>query len=41
MNILAIRGEMKKILELIKKLNALPLKYIRPTLTVPGEEIPK
>jgi CopG family nickel-responsive transcriptional regulator len=41
MNILAVRGEMKKILELLKKLNALPLKYIRPTLTVPGEEIPK
>jgi CopG family nickel-responsive transcriptional regulator len=40
MNILAIRGEMRNIMDLIKKLNALPLKYIRPTLTVPGEEIP-
>jgi CopG family nickel-responsive transcriptional regulator len=40
MNILAIRGEMKSIMDLIKELNTLPLKYIRPTLTVPGEEIP-
>ncbi|MCK5588247.1 MAG: nickel-responsive transcriptional regulator NikR [Candidatus Lokiarchaeota archaeon] len=41
MNILAVRGDMGQIKKLINKLNALPLKYIRPTLTVPGEEIPK
>lgn len=41
MNILAVRGNMEQIKDLLSKLNALPLKYIRPTLTVPGEEIPK
>ncbi|MFX1520730.1 MAG: nickel-responsive transcriptional regulator NikR [Promethearchaeota archaeon] len=41
MNILAVRGNMEKIKKLVTELNALPLKYIRPTLTMPGEEIPK
>jgi CopG family nickel-responsive transcriptional regulator len=41
MNVLTVRGDMEQIKKLIAELNALPLKYIRPTLTIPGEEIPK